>query len=43
MKIAMSYLKLEDKTRGREALNRLIEKYPDSAYIARARELLRGL
>ncbi len=43
LKIGMSYLELRDKTKAREELNRLIEDYPNSQYIDRARVLLKGL
>ena len=43
MKIGMSYLELRDKTKAGEALNRLIEDYPESKYKGKAGKLLRRI
>jgi len=42
-KIALSYIKLGDRERAREALERFLRNYPESEYVPKARSLLEEL
>ena len=43
LKIGLCYLRLGDRERARQELQRLLDNYPDSEYVAKARQLLSQL